>query len=44
VARVVVADGATSKSQLAHHSALTFTDRLGTPAVEFPGVATTTAS
>jgi len=36
-ARIVVAAGATSKGQLAHRSALALADRLGTPAVEFPG-------
>jgi pimeloyl-ACP methyl ester carboxylesterase len=35
--RVVVAVGATSQSQLAHRTALALADRLGTPAVEFPG-------
>ena len=36
-ARIVVAAGATSKGQLAYRSAVTLADRLGTPAVEFPG-------
>ena len=35
--RIVVAAGATSKGQLAHRSAVTLADRLGTPVVEFPG-------
>ncbi len=35
--RTVVAVGAASKGQLAHRSALALADRLGTPAVEFPG-------
>jgi hypothetical protein len=35
--RVVVAVGATSRGQLAHRSALALADRLGPPAVEFPG-------
>jgi pimeloyl-ACP methyl ester carboxylesterase len=35
--RVVVAVGATSTGQLAHRSALALADRLGPPAVEFPG-------
>jgi clorobiocin biosynthesis protein CloN7 len=35
--RIVVAVGATSTGQLAHRSALALADRLGTPAVEFPG-------
>ena len=33
-ARIVVAAGATSKGQLAHRSAVTLADRLGTPVVE----------
>jgi hypothetical protein len=36
-ARIVVAAGATSKGQLAHRSAVTLADRLGTPVAEFPG-------
>jgi clorobiocin biosynthesis protein CloN7 len=35
--RIVVAVGATSKGQLAHRTAQALADRLGTPAVEFPG-------
>ena len=36
-ARIVVAAGATSKGQLAHRSAVTLADRLGTPVAVFPG-------
>ena len=36
-ARIVVAAGTTLKGQLAHRSAVTLADRLGTPIVEFPG-------
>ena len=36
-ARIVVGVGAASAGQLAHRSALALADKLGTPAVEFPG-------
>ena len=35
--RIVVGVGATSKGQLAHRTALVLADRLGPPAIEFPG-------
>ncbi|HET9973442.1 MAG TPA: alpha/beta hydrolase [Streptosporangiaceae bacterium] len=35
--RVVIGVGATSKGQLAHRTALALADRLGPPAVDFPG-------